>query len=452
MREPSTDADQRLPLHRQGLVTTLLMLALFTVLGYLSVRFDQQFDWTATGRNTLSQASQTLLARIQEPVYISAFVRRDPVVKRAVGELVERYRQSNVVIELKYVDPDRAPTQTRSLNIQNEGELVVSLRGRREVVRSLTERALSSALFRLSRQTDRWIAFTTGHGERDLLGQANHDLGRFGAVLEERGYLLRPLNLAMAQAVPDNAALLILTAPPVAFLATERQVVRNYIDQGGSVLWLDDPGEKNHLHWLRQLLGLQRVPGIVVDPNSRYPEMAVVSDAGSHPMVAQSHLNSLYPLATAYATKAATGWRVQSILHTNARSWAELGPLGGVIRFDKATEQRGPLSLGLVLERASASGHGEPSSQRVAIIGDGDFLSNAYLGNGGNLEIGLAAISWLSYEDGLIDVPVPMAPDLRFEPSLTGLAVVHLGAPLGLPILALLAGYLIHRRRTSLAG
>ena len=452
MRGTPLNADRRLPLHRQGLLTTFLIVALLVVLGYLSVRFDQQFDWSATGRNTLSPTSQALIERIAEPIRLTAFVRRDPIVKRAVGELVERYRRAGAEIELHYEDPDRAPVRARSLKIQSEGDMVVHLKGRREVVRNLNERALSSALFRLARQTNRWIAFTTGHGERDLLGRANHDLGRFGTVLEERGYALRPLNLAVAGAVPDNTALLMLSQPPTAWLETELRAVTDYISRGGSLLWLDDPGGKGHLSALRDSLGLERVPGIVVDPDNRYPEMALVADAGAHPMVARFDMNTLYPLATAYETRAATGWRVQSVLHTAPGSWAESGPLGGVVRFDQAIERRGPLSLGLVLERPFTSGQSELGTQRLVVIGDGDFLSNAYLGNGGNLELGLAAVSWLSHEDALIDVPVPTALDLRFEPSLAGRFLVHVGAPLGLPILALLAGYVLHRRRKDLAG
>jgi hypothetical protein len=55
--------------------------------------------------------------------------------------------------------------------------------------------------------------------------------------------------------------------------------------------------------------------------------------------------------------------------------------------------------------------------QRVAIIGDADFLSNRYLGNGSNLEIGVNLLNWLSHDDQLIAISPRPAPDTRLELS-----------------------------------
>jgi len=43
----------------------------------------------------------------------------------------------------------------------------------------------------------------------------------------------------------------------------------------------------------------------------------------------------------------------------------------------------------------------ETTQQRIVVVGDGDFLSNAYLGNVGNLDMGLKMVSWLIHEDRL---------------------------------------------------
>ena len=68
-------------------------------------------------------------------------------------------------------------------------------------------------------------------------------------------------------------------------------------------------------------------------------------------------------------------------------------------------------------------GEEDGGEQRVAVIGDGDFLSNAYLGNGGNLTLGMNLINWLSHDDRFIDIPVKTAPDrnLSFSPLAQGL-------------------------------
>ncbi|RKZ78354.1 MAG: ABC transporter [Candidatus Parabeggiatoa sp. nov. 1] len=74
--------------------------------------------------------------------------------------------------------------------------------------------------------------------------------------------------------------------------------------------------------------------------------------------------------------------------------------------------------------------------QRVIIVGDGDFISNAFLQLGGNLELGMNMMNWLAEDDSFIDIPTKTAVDLSFDFSPN--AAIFLGAfflfllPLGL--------------------
>jgi ABC-type uncharacterized transport system involved in gliding motility auxiliary subunit len=87
--------------------------------------------------------------------------------------------------------------------------------------------------------------------------------------------------------------------------------------------------------------------------------------------------------------------------------------------------------------------------QRLVIIGDGDFLSNAYLGNIGNLDLGLKLMNWLAAADDLIDIPARTAPDLTLELSYTTSAVIGFTFLLVLPLVLLLCGFIIWWRRNS---
>ena len=51
------------------------------------------------------------------------------------------------------------------------------------------------------------------------------------------------------------------------------------------------------------------------------------------------------------------------------------------------------------------------------IVGDADFISNSYLGNGANLDIGINLVNWLSHDDNLISINPRPAPDTRLELS-----------------------------------
>jgi len=50
----------------QNLLFTVLFLGAVGLAGWLSTRYAAQFDWTASGRNTLSEASAKVLELVKE--------------------------------------------------------------------------------------------------------------------------------------------------------------------------------------------------------------------------------------------------------------------------------------------------------------------------------------------------------------------------------------------------
>ena len=155
----------------------------------------------------------------------------------------------------------------------------------------------------------------------------------------------------------------------------------------------------------------------------------------------------MFPEVAALEVNEAGEWTSLPLLTTLDRSWTELGELEGEIRFDQGTDERaGPLDIGVVLTRRIDSDESD-SEQRILVIGDGDFLSNTYLGNAGNLGFGLQAVHWLSHDDAYIDIRVRTAPDASLVLSKTAEAVIGFGFLFGLPLLLLLAGLVIWMRR-----
>jgi ABC-type uncharacterized transport system involved in gliding motility auxiliary subunit len=165
-------------------------------------------------------------------------------------------------------------------------------------------------------------------------------------------------------------------------------------------------------------------------------------------------LTTLFPQAAALGVVSGTDWKVQSLLRTSAKSWTRIGPIpqqGGAstIAYDAGKgEIPGPLDIGVALSRLSPSP--AKSEQRVAAIGDGDFLSNAFLGNGGNREFGQRVFDWLLQDDALIDIPDKGAPDRQLHLSQTALGMIGLGFLAALPLaLALVGGIVWWRRRRA---
>ncbi len=81
------------------------------------------------------------------------------------------------------------------------------------------------------------------------------------------------------------------------------------------------------------------------------------------------------------------------------------------------------------------------------MIGDGDWLSNAYLGNGGNLDLGLRLFGWLAGDDARMTIAPDRPPDLTVELPRTLVIAIGIGFLLVLPALLAGSGLLIWLRR-----
>ena len=343
------------------------------------------------------------------------------------------------------------PEQVRELGITRGGAIVVSYRGASENIKTLGEQHLSNALLRLSRQQERWIVFVSGHGERPPGGDTNFGMGQFGAELERKGLRVQTVNLA-ENAVPANTSVLVLASPRVELLPGEVAALQDYLSRGGNLLWLTEPDGPRSLTPLADDLGILALPGRVVDATSAMfgvenPSFVVVTGYPNHPVTREMSMVSVYPEAVALEINDTTQWHAVPLLTTLERSWTELGALEGEIGFDPGTDERaGPLDIGVALVRSKPDGN-DGDEQRAVVVGDGDFLSNTYLGNAGNLDLGLNLVTWLSHDDAFMDIRVRGAPDTALVMEPATMAVIGLGFLVGLPLLLLVAGLVIWLRR-----
>ncbi|HHO67639.1 MAG TPA: ABC transporter [Gammaproteobacteria bacterium] len=445
----------RRQLQLQNAVFVVALLALVGLAAWLSTRYSIEADWTAGGRNSLSEASRQLLDRMPGEIRITAFARENPMLRDRIRDLVGRYQRYKPDVELLFVNPDAEPERVRELGVKRDGELRIAYQGRSEPATELSEEAITNALLRVAHREKRKVAFLGGHGERDPHGRANADLGNFGAALEQRGVEPTTLNLAATPEIPDDVSLLVIASPRTRLLPGEVQILRQYLERGGNLLWLAEPGEDAGLGPLAESLGVDFLPGVVVDASTQLfgidnPAFALILDYPMHPVTRDLASTTLFPQAAALEVEAADDWQAQPLLTTLARSWTEIGPLdSGTLRFDQDSDERaGPLDIGFVFVRERDGGEDDDSTQqRAAVIGDGDFLSNTYLGNGGNLELGLNLVNWLDHDDDFVAIPARTAGDATLELSRTAQAVIGFGFLFVLPGLLLAAGLFIWWRR-----
>ncbi len=442
----------RWTLRIQNLWFYVLFALVIGLLAWLSTRYVYEADWTAGARNTVSQATRELLQAVDGPVVVTAYVSDDALLHRRIETRMGRLRRYKRDISLRFVNPDLAPDEAREAGVQRAGQLVFEAHGRRVTVDDLAERSLAQALQRLVRREDRWVVFLEGHAERDLGDETNPGYSDLAAALRRSGISVQGLNLIRSPAVPDNTAVLVIAAPQSQLLPGEVRAVLDYLERGGKLLWLHDPGDPGSLGPLATRLGIRFIDGVLVDANPRlrvllgikHPAVIPVVEYPDTVLTHRIKSQTLFPFAQGIDAGTDPAWRREPFLLTLPRAWSETGALTGKeISFSSsAGDIPGPLPLGLILAREH-DGHG----QRVVVVGDSDFMANGYLGNGANLELGLNIFNWLSEDEALLSIVPHSAPDIRLEledPELVAIAaffVVFL--PLGL----LLTGLAIRLRR-----
>jgi ABC-type uncharacterized transport system involved in gliding motility auxiliary subunit len=358
---------------------------------------------------------------------------------------------------LRFVDPDADPEAMRAAGVMVDGEMDIRYRDRSERLKVLSETEFSNALLRLSRARERIVAFLEGEGERQPLGKANADLGQFVAALADRGLRAVPLPLANTGKVPENADLVVVANPRVALAPAVANELVDYVDRGGNLLWLTEPDENAGLDALADALSIRVLPGTVVDASGSAfglgdPSFVALAKYPPHAVTRNFLLTTLLPQPAALAQLANPAWDVKPILRSSDKSWNETGhiPKAGeaadTIRQDAdAGEIAGPLDLGFALSRISP--RPDKKEQRVVVIGDGDFLSNSFLGNGGNREFGQRVFDWLTGDDDQISVPDKSAPDRALSLTQAQLGAISVVFLVAVPLVLAASGLLIGWRR-----
>lgn len=437
-------------------VFVLLLLLAAACVGYLSQRHAWMSDWTAGGRASLSAPSRAVLARLKGPVKVVSYASPGSDLRPTIATFMARYRRIKPDITLSFVDPQTDPAAMRKAGISVDGELVIHYHGREQRLDQLSEHSMTNALLRLARGGDRIVAFVTGDGERRADGKGNADLGTFISQLEQGGVRAVPLNFSQVTAVPQDTDLVVLASPMAPLSPGAVKALVDYVHDGGNLLWLAEPDAGDlGLAPLARVLGVTVLPGMLVDGSGAAmglsdPRLIAVGSYPDDPITHGFVMTTLFPQVAALAQTSDTQWAVHPLLRSSAQSWtlsaaagtgkpasAQYDPSGGGLK--------GPLAFGFALSRLSPSPR--HNQQRVVVIGDGDFLSNSYLGNGGNRALGERVFNWLLGDDALVNLPSRAAPDRVLRLSQTGLNALTGTFLVALPLLLLLAGLWIGWRR-----
>jgi len=446
-------ADMKFPqpnLLLKNIAFAALLLAAVVALYQLAARHPVQWDMTQSASNSLETSSVDVLKQLPGELKLTVYATGQDAnlgdIHKLIRDFVALYQRYKPDITLTFVDPVKQPEETRKVNIQANGEMLVQYGGRSEHLTLLSEQALTSALLRLAHSKDKLLTYLEGHGERRLDGIANHDLGEFGKKLQQNGYRLGNLNLTIAQGVPRNTSTLIITQPQVDLLPGEVDKLLRYIADGGNLLWLVDAEPLHGLERLAEKLGLLLTPGIVIDPAAEEMRAPATWTLGAgyppHAVTHSFNLITVFPYARAIGWEESPEWQHTMLVEAAPRGWVSSRTVQGKPRFDKNRDVPGPVTIALALQRNI-----NDRDQRIVIVGSGSFLANAYSGNGGNMDLGINMVNWLSNEEKLISIQPRAVKDGAVSLSKTQLGIISGGLLIALPLLLVLVGSMMWWRR-----
>lgn len=487
----------------------VLVVAILGAVNYLAWRHHERFDWTGSQLYTLSEKSQNVLSSLETDLEIVSVMDSQSELAAPVRELLGRYGAATPRITVRELDAFRNPAEAKLLVERlgiDRADVVVVARadgsdkrvvdaeslaeydysgmqyGEAATMKSFTgESEITRAIVELVAARKPKVLVTTGHGEIALDEQGDRGLAEAARLLGGDNLAIEEWASLGATEVPEGTDLVLIAGPRSAFVEPELATFDRYLAAGGRVAVLADPavGEAAVLAdgalatWLAGH-GIELGRDIVIDPSNPLPffgaETIFASAWGEHPIteaLAQRQIPVVLPLSRSVTV---SGESATTLLRTSASGWGErdLVNLSAVVQ--DLGDLAGPVGLMAVAEVAGtgaaaqpgsatepdpaanpgmASAAAEPTAGRLLVVGDADFVTNAFLANAGNGDLLANAVNWLLERENQLGIVAKAPEQVRLQmtaPQLSGARWLVLA---GLPALAIVAGIVVQRRRRS---
>src|SRR5581483_4437631 len=161
------------------LVAGLAVLLLAILANLAAYANNRQVDLSAAASFTLSDETVSLLARVDHPLEVTAFLTTTGAAARDAGYILSRYREANHHISWSVVDPVTNPGKARAFGVTSYSTVVLTYEGRRITAPTAQESDLSTAILRLLRGSTITVCVLTGNGEPDLPASGPTDWRRW---------------------------------------------------------------------------------------------------------------------------------------------------------------------------------------------------------------------------------------------------------------------------------
>ncbi len=266
-------------------IITFVVIVGVVVVNLIVGQVNAEVDLTRRSLFTLSDQSINVIETVEQDVVIYVLAGRGQEPTEILA-ILRQYSQRSPRISLEVIDAEANPGLISTYDPENEGiangSVIVageenfrvipqrdlfSIDPQRGVTGLTVERRVSNALIYVSTGSTPKIYQTSGHGEVDLT-----TVPVFPAEIERENYQLETLNLVQADAVPADAAMVLMIRPRSDISEEVARKLRDYLLGGGKAYiaagggFLDLPG----LNDLLEDFGVEILSGIALEGDGDY--------------------------------------------------------------------------------------------------------------------------------------------------------------------------------------
>jgi ABC-type uncharacterized transport system involved in gliding motility auxiliary subunit len=426
------------------------------VVNYLIYKNPYRWDLTQDKEHTLAPETINTLKTLTQPIKAEAFytVR---IPSDTAKNLLDSYKyNANGKFDYKFIDPEADVAAANAAKITRDGTLVLTMGDRTEQVTAVDEQDITSAIIRLLNPGEKDIYFLVGHGEFDTAGSGNQAYSTIVTTLTNKNYTVNTLNLLSEPKIPDKALAIIIAGPKKPLSENEVNLLKAYLDKGGSVILFSESPFVNGTtgvtdplaNYLAESWGIKLGEDLVIDPNVNPPVVAVANSYGDHSITNKlNKVASIFPTSRSVMEGTVPANITQTVLVlTSANAWGEtdLNSINNkTVAANQGTDNLGPVSLAIAATNSETKG-------RVEVVGDADFASDQYFAQYADGDFAINSIDWATNQENMISL-TPKQTTSRYmaPPEVYVMGLILLGSVFVLPGIVIVAGIVtwIQRRR-----
>lgn len=293
-----------------------------------------------------------------------------------------------------------------------------------------SETEVSAAFKRLLQAKIPKVTFLSGNLERNVNKSGDRDyqmltsLRSFRYALINQGFDVDSLSLDGGD-VPSSVSTLVIADPKTNLTADYLSKIQRYIDKGGNLLIMGEPGKQAILNPLLKQFNVQLMDGAVVQPSADLAPDLILADltlnSGEFSRDVEKSIKDSLPVsmpgATGISFSNGGAFQIKPLLISNKdKTWITKTKLvadSAVVAFSLAAgDQKVSVPMAVSLTREING-----KQQRIVVTGDADLMSNSELGRynvkTANFAFNTSLFSWLNYGEFPIDTSRPEAKDKR---------------------------------------